>query len=97
MVMKSHPARGEGSRVGFADVVQQGGEAKFEDRRSFGHDGDRVGQDILVAMLGVLLQLQRSELREELLGQPRLHQAPQRIRDVVAHHELAELLLDPLR
>ena len=72
VVVEGDPAGGEGAGPGLADVVEQGGQTQQPVRARLVHHGQRVGQDVLVAVDGVLLEGERRELGEELVGQARL-------------------------
>ncbi len=72
MVVEAHRAAGaERTRLGLADVVEERGQAHDPVGPCLLHHGDGVGQDVLVAMDGVLLEGQGGQFGEELLGQAR--------------------------
>ena len=59
-------------------------------------DGDRVGEHVLVAVDRVLLEPQRRQLGQELLGEPGVDEEPQPGRRVVDDDQLVELVADAL-
>ncbi len=59
-------------------------------------DGDGVGQDVLVAVDRVLFEGQGRQFREELLGQPGVHEEPEPLRGVGHHQQLVQLVADAL-
>ena len=78
VVVEHHrPPRPERTGLGLAHVVEQRGQAHQAVGPGLFHHGDGVGQHVLVAVDGVLLQGQGRQLGEELLGQPGPHQEPQ--------------------
>ncbi len=85
-----------------ADVVEQRGEAGdpevelAEQRRDVLDDGDRVAEDVLVAMDRVVLEAQRRQLGQELLGEPGVDEEPQAGRRAVDDDQLVQLVADPL-
>ncbi|GDY55034.1 hypothetical protein SVIO_056570 [Streptomyces violaceusniger] len=93
----------EAARLGLADVMQQRGQPQ----RQIGALGlqvdglvqhrQRVLIDILVAVVLIALQAQRRKLRQDAVGEPRLHQQPQPLAGVVGQDELVELITHPLR
>ncbi len=97
VVVERHPARAEGARAGLADVVEQRGQAQEPVRARLVHHGQGVGEDVLVAVDGVLLEGKAGQLGEELAGKARLHHEPQARRRLVDDDELVELVADPLR
>ena len=60
-----------------ADVVEQRSKAYAQNRRSLRSDRNGVPQNILVAMLRVLLHVERRQLRQTLRCPAGLHQLPQ--------------------
>ncbi len=96
VVVEGDTPRREGAGAGLADVVEQGGETQQPVRARLVHHGQRVGQDVLVAMDGVLLEGEPGKLGEELGGQTGLDDEPQTRRGLVHRHQLVELVADPL-
>ena len=96
----------EAARARLADVVEQRGEAGDAQvvraggvrcrRAHVLDDGDRVAEDVLVAVDRIVLEAQRRQLRQEVLGEPGVDEEPQPGGGVVDHHQLVELGPHPL-
>ena len=103
MVVERHALGGELPGPRLADVVQEGGEAQHQVRtlRLQGdgvvEDGERVGEDVLVPVDGVLLQPQQRQLGDELGRQPDLGRQRQCGGRRPPEEQLGELLADALR
>ena len=97
VVVERDAARRELPGGRLADVVEQRGEPEVEGRRDLLDNGDRVSQHVLVVMQRVLLEGQRRQFRQEMVGQSGLDQFPQRPGNVGPHHQLGELLSNALR
>ena len=96
VVMEGHAAGAERPRLRLPDVVEEGGEAQQPIRTNLLHHGDGVGEHVLVTLDGVLLERQRRQLRQELFGQPGLHEEPQALARARLHQQLVELVADAL-
>ena len=87
------------ARLGLADVVEQ---RREPERRASGSasrlldHGERVVQHVLVLVHRVLLELQRGELGQELVGETGLDQQLQSARGSGRGEQLGELVADPL-
>ena len=96
MVEADRPSRPERAGLGLADVVEERGKANYPAGAGPLHDGDGVGEHVLVAVDRVLFESEGGQLREELLGEPGLHEEPEALRGVVHHEQLVELVPHPL-
>ena len=59
-------------------------------------DGDGVGEHVLVPVDGILLEPQRRQLGQELVGQTRLHEEPETLAGLLDDEEPVELVPDAL-
>ena len=104
LVMVERDAVGpEPARRRLADVVQQSGEPQIEvglavddGSHQILHHGERMTVDVLVPMDRVLLEPQRGELWEELLGELGLDGEVETLRRMRRRDDLDELVADPL-
>jgi len=87
---KGHATVLETSGLGLGDVVEQCGQANDEVGRGLGDDGDRMGQDVLVAMDRILLHPQRRQLGYERVDTAAVDRRPQGGGNVVGHQNLVE-------
>ena len=79
VVVERHPARSDGAGLGLADVVEEGGQAQDLVGTGLLDHRDGVGQDVLVAVDGVLLEGEAGQLGQELVGQAGVDQEPQAV------------------
>ena len=103
MVVEGRPlARLVAAGARFADVVEQGGEAGdaevevAEQRADVLDDGDRMAEHVLVPVDRVVLEAQRRQLGEEVLGEAGVDEEPQPRRRTVDDDQLVELVADAL-
>ena len=96
VVVKAHPAIGDGPRAGLADIVEERREAEQAVGRRLVHHGQRVRQHVLMTVNGVLLECEAGELGQEVGRQPGAHDEPQCLGRRVEHHDLVELIADAL-
>ncbi len=98
VVMELHTFRRDLPSAGLAYVVQEGSEAQREVTLVTRLD-DREGvmQNVLVAVDGILLELQAGELGQELLGEAGVDDELQPLRGGAAQQQLGQLVRDPLR
>ena len=97
VMMEAHPVGSELAGIGFSDVVEQRSEPQHKVRRGLVDHGEGVGQHVLMPLLGVLLHSQAGQLWKEVVGQPRFDDHPERSAGPGRHHELRQLVADPLR
>ena len=82
---------------GLADVVEQPREPEHRVGLQPLDDRERVPEHVLVPMHRVLLELQRRQLGQELVRQPRLDQQGEPGAGRSRDEQLVELVADPLR
>ncbi len=58
------------------------------------NDGERMGQNVLVTMNRILLQRQRRQFGEELIGEPGLDREPKPVGDFGGHDHAVEFVAD---
>ena len=97
VVVERHlPAGPERPGLGLAHVVEQRRQAQDALGLALLDHRDGVGQHVLVAVDRVLLERQGRQLGQELLGQAGVDQEPQPVARVFDHHQLVQLVADPL-
>ena len=96
VVMKMDPAGTDRTRQGLADVVEERSQAQSPLRTCLLDDGDRMRENVLVPLDRVLLEGERRQLGQELLGQPSVDEEPEPGRRAGQHEQLVELVPDPL-
>ena len=97
VVVERHTVRSEGARLGLPHVVEQRRQPQDPVvARGALDDGDGVGQHVLVAVDGVLLQAEGRQLGQELVGQARLDEEPQAPARLLDDQQLVELIADAL-
>ena len=96
VVVEGDPAVDEGPGPRLADVVEEGGQSEQPVGAGLVHHGQGVGQHVLVPVDRILLEGEPGQLGEELVGQAGAHHEPQRHRGHRHHHDLVQLVADPL-
>ena len=96
MVVERNPVGTEGARPGLTDVVEESRQSDDLVEADLVDNRDRVGEDVLVPVHRVLLQRERRQLGQELLGQACAHEEPQAFARALDDEELVELVADPL-
>ncbi len=77
--------------------MEEGGEPEHQVGRCLVHHCEGVGQNVLVELVRVLLHGQGGQLGDEVVGEPGGHHHSQRPSRGLGHHQLGELVPDPLR
>ena len=97
VVVEAHTTPGVRARLRLADVVEQRGQPHEELGARVADHRDGVGEHVLVAVHGILLEAHGVELGQELVGEPGRREEPQARARIVDQQELGQLVTDALR
>ena len=96
VMVEGDPPVDERPGPGLADIVEEGGQPQQTVGAGLVHHRQGVGQHILVPVDRVLFEGQPGKLGEELVGQPGPDHEPEGRRWHRDHHDLVQLVTDPL-
>ena len=73
MVAEGHAAVLEGAGAGLGDVVKQGGQTHRHLGLSLAHHGDRVAEDVLMPVDGILFHPQSQQFGDQVVHLAGVH------------------------
>ena len=79
MVMEGHSPVADRTRLGLADVVEEGGEAQEPVRSGLVDHRQGVGEHVFVSVDWVLFEGEAGQFGQEVSGQAGAHDEPQRL------------------